>query len=147
MIREDGSYKSKGAYVKKLNRLDYELPIVNKAIIERLVHDVPVEQTIQNCDSLKEFQMIVKASSKYCGLWCGENKLSEKCVRAFASLDNKDKGLFKRKTPHATSEKMAGTPDNCFIVNDNVENMKVPAKLNRGWYVDLTHKRLEDFGL
>lgn len=147
MIREDGSYKSKGAYVKKLNRLDYELPIVNKAIIERLVHDIPVEQTIQNCNSLKEFQMIVKASSKYCGLWYGENKLSEKCVRAFASLDNKDKGLFKRKTPHATSEKMAGTPENCFMMNSNVENMKVPEKLDRGWYVDLTYKRLEDFGL
>lgn len=147
MIAEDGSYKSKGAYVKKLNRLDYELPIVNKAIVERLVNEIPVEQTIQNCNDLKEFQMIVKASSKYCGLWYGENKLDERCVRAFASLNKSDKGLYKRKSAHATSEKMAGTPDNCFIVNDNVEDMKTPAKLDKQWYVDLANKRLEAFGI
>lgn len=147
MIAEDGTYKSKGAYVKKLSRLDYELPIVNRAIVERLVHDIPVEQTIQNCDDLRDFQMIVKASSKYCGLWYGENKLDERCVRAFASLNKSDKGLFKRKSAHATSEKMAGTPDNCFIVNDNVEGMKTPAKLDKQWYVDLANKRLEAFGI
>lgn len=147
MIAEDGSYKSKGAYVKKLSRLDYELPIVNKAIVERLVHDIPVEQTINNCDDLKEYQMIVKASSKYCGLWYGENKLDERCVRAFASLNKSDKGLFKRKSAHATSEKMAGTPDNCFIINDNVEDMKIPEKLDKQWYIDLTNKRLEAFGI
>jgi DNA polymerase len=147
MIAEDGSYKSKGAYVKKLSRLDYELPIVNKAIIERLVNNIPVEQTINNSKCLKDFQMIVKTSSKYCGLWYGENKLSEKCVRAFASLNKSDKGLFKRKSLHATSEKVAGTPDNCFIVNENVENMGIPDKLDKQWYIDLTNKRLEAFGV
>lgn len=147
MIAEDGTYKSKGAYVKKLSRLDYELPIVNKAIVDRLVHDIPVEQTINNCDDLKEFQMIVKASSKYCGLWYGENKLDERCVRAFASLNKSDKGLFKRKSAHSTSEKMAGTPDNCFIINDNVEDMKTPVKLDKQWYIELANKRLEAFGI
>ena len=147
MIRGDGTYKSKGAYVKKLSRLDYELPIVNKAIVERLVHDVEVEKTINECDELKQFQMIVKASSKYYGLWYGENKLDEKCVRAFASINKSDMGLFKRKSPHATSEKVAGTPDNCFIVNDNVEGMRVPDKLDKQWYIDLALKRLEAFGI
>lgn len=147
MIEDNGKYKSKGAYVKKLNRLDNELPIVNKAVVERLVNNTPVEQTINNSESLKDFQMIVKASSKYCGLWYGEKKLDERCVRAFASLNQADKGLFKRKSAHATSEKMAGTPDNCFIVNENVEDVKVPAKLDRQWYVDLANKRLEAFGI
>ena len=29
----DGKYKSKGAYVKKLHQLDYDMPIINKALI------------------------------------------------------------------------------------------------------------------
>ena len=147
MVAKDGSYKSKGAYVKKLNRLDYELPIVNKAIINKLVHNVDVDKTINECDELKQFQMIVKASSKYAGLWYGEKKLNEKCVRAFASVNKSDKGLFKRKSAHATSEKVAGTPDNCFIVNDNVEDIKTPSKLDKQWYIDLASKRLEAFGI
>ena len=147
MVAKDGSYKSKGAYVKKLNRLDYELPIVNKAIINKLVHNLDIEKTINECDELKQFQMIVKASSKYAGLWYGEKKLNEKCVRAFASVNKSDKGLFKRKSAHATSEKVAGTPDNCFIVNDNVEDIKTPSKLDKQWYIDLAIKRLEAFGI
>lgn len=147
IVAKDGSYKSKGAYVKKLSRLDYELPIVNKAIINKLVHNVDVDKTINECDELKQFQMIVKASSKYAGLWYGENKLNEKCVRAFASVNKSDKGLFKRKSAHATSEKVAGTPDNCFIVNDNVEDIKTPSKLDKQWYIDLASKRLEAFGI
>ena len=147
MVAKDGSYKSKGAYVKKLNRLDYELPIVNKAIINKLVHNVDVDKTINECDELKQFQMIVKASSKYTGLWYGEKKLNEKCVRAFASINKIDKGLFKRKSAHATSEKVAGTPDNCFIVNDNVEGVKISSKLDKQWYIDLASKRLEAFGI
>lgn len=147
IVAKDGSYKSKGAYVKKLSRLDYELPIVNKAIINKLVHNVDVDKTINECDELKQFQMIVKASSKYAGLWYGENKLNEKCVRAFASVNKSDKGLFKRKSAHATSEKVAGTPDNCFIVNDNVEGVKISSKLDKQWYIDLASKRLEAFGI
>ena len=147
MVAKDGSYKSKGAYVKKLNRLDYELPIVNKAIINKLVHNVDVDKTINECNELKQFQMIVKASSKYAGLWYGEKKLNEKCVRAFASINKIDKGLFKRKSAHATSEKVAGTPDNCFIVNDNVEGVKISSKLDKQWYIDLASKRLEAFGI
>ena len=61
----EGHYKSKGAYVKKLGALDYDLPIVNKALIDFIVNDVPVEKTISNCNELKEFQQIKKISAKY----------------------------------------------------------------------------------
>ena len=60
VIHEDGSYESKGAYVKKLNNLDYDLPIVNKALVEYFINSTPVEETIYNCNDLKEFHMVVK---------------------------------------------------------------------------------------
>ena len=34
LIDDDGKYESKGAYVKKLNPLDNDLPIVNKAVVD-----------------------------------------------------------------------------------------------------------------
>lgn len=147
IIRNDGSYKSKGAYTMKQGRLDYELPIVNKALVDYMVKGIPVEKTINDCDKLQDFQMIVKSSSKYAGLWYGEKKLQERCVRAFASKNKRDKGLFKRKSEHATSEKIANTPEHCFMVNENVENSVFDERVDKGWYIELAKKRLEDFGL
>ena len=53
------------AYVKKLNPLDYDLPILNTALMNFMVKDIPVEQTIQECNDLKEFQLVSKISGKY----------------------------------------------------------------------------------
>lgn len=55
-----GHWKSKGAYVKELSPLDYDLPIINKALVEFMVHGVPVERTVRECDELKEFQLVSK---------------------------------------------------------------------------------------
>ena len=65
IVDADGHYKSKGAYVKKLGELDYDLPIVNKAMVDFMVKGVPVEVTISKCDELKEFQQVKKISGKY----------------------------------------------------------------------------------
>ena len=60
--KETGKYKSKGAYVKALSSIDNDLPIINKALIEYFVNDVPVETTINNCNKLIDFQKIIKLS-------------------------------------------------------------------------------------
>ena len=49
-------------HVKKLNKLDYDLPIINKALTEKLINDISIEDTINNCNELKEFQKIIKLS-------------------------------------------------------------------------------------
>lgn len=56
MVTYDNHIKSKGSYVKELSRLDYDLPIVNKAMIEYLVSDTPIEKTINECKELILFQ-------------------------------------------------------------------------------------------
>jgi len=63
ILREDNTYKSKGAYVKKLEVLDNDLPIVNKALINYFVQGIPLEDTIRSCNNLMEFQKIVKVSN------------------------------------------------------------------------------------
>lgn len=63
--RKRNKYESKGAYVKKLNNLDYDLAIVNEAVTNYMVHGIPVETTVNNCQEFRKFQKVVKLSSKY----------------------------------------------------------------------------------
>ena len=143
---ENGKLERKGAYVKELNDLDYDLPIINEAIVKYLTESIKPEDTIKNCNELKKFQKIVKVSSKYKYAWHNGTKLNEKTFRVFASLDPRDSYIGKQKDYGATIEKFANTPMNCFIDNSNVNEKEVPAKLNKQWYIDLALKRIADYG-
>lgn len=146
IVAEDGHYKSKGAYVKKLDSLDYDLPIVNKAITDYFIKGIPVEKTILECNDLKQFQNVVKVSSKYMYALYGDKILKEKCLRVFASKDGNDKGVFKLKAEGKNPEKIAGTPIHCFINNEDInERSRIPRKLDKQWYIDLANKRINDF--
>lgn len=147
VIHEDGSYKSKGAYVKKLGVLDYDLPIVNKALINYFTKNISPQDTINSCDDLLEFQKVVKASSKYKCAMYGNKILNEKCLRVFASRSRYDKGVFKLKSEDKNPEKFANTPERCFITNGDIKNINIPRKLDRNWYIATTLKRLKDFGV
>ena len=169
--REIGTAKAKGGYLKKLSDLDYDLPILNKALNDYMIHGIPVEKTINDCDDLKEFQMVRRISKLYSkilhgGYWenyqainpasgrlktfkrfVGEKKeLKERCIRCFASLDMNDGGLWKVKGADKI-EKIEGTPIHSFIWNDSVNGVKVPAKLDKQWYINEAKKRLKDFGV
>ncbi|MCY8856425.1 DNA polymerase domain-containing protein [Bacillus atrophaeus] len=144
IIDKDQKYKSKGAYVKKLNNLDYDLPIVNKAMIEYFTKDIPVEKTINECNQLREFQKISKVSNKYMYALYGEERLPEKVLRVFASNDEDAKGVFKVKTEERI-EKIGNTPPRCFINNDNVIDLKVPDHLDKEYYIEIAKKRINDY--
>ena len=148
VVSADGKYKSKGAYVKKLSNLDYgDFPIVNKALVDYMVKGTPVETTINRCDMLKEFQMVTKIGGKYKHLMHGGKVLNEKCVRVFASLDNNVGGLTKVSLRTGKPEKVANSPERCFMWNDSIEGVKVPSKLDKQWYINTAKKRLADFGV
>lgn len=147
LVDEDGKVKTKGGYVKKLSRIDYDLPIINKALVEYMVNDIPVEDTINNCDDLKEFQLISKISSKYTHILYGDNPLKEKCIRIFASKNESDPGVKKVHATTGRPAKLPNSPEHCFINNDDVNNSKVPIKLDKQWYINLANKRLADFGV
>lgn len=143
-----GKTKCKGAYVKDLGTLDYDLPIVNKAIRAKLTQGIPVETTIQACDELKEFQKIVKVSSKYYAGWYQGQEMRDKTFRVFASRYTTKGPICKIKSHGAKPEKFANTPERCFIENGNVNGMKCPRELDKQWYIDLANKRIaEKFGI
>lgn len=141
----EGDYaKSKGAYVKKLSKIDYDLPIINKALMNKFTKDIEIEDTINNCDDLIEFQKIVKVSKLYSHAIYGDVPIRERVLRVFASTDENDKGVFKVKGEDKI-EKIGNTPERCFIYNENVIGVKVPPKLDRQYYIDMANKRMNDF--
>ncbi|EOI9112049.1 hypothetical protein ACMX6P_000487 [Listeria monocytogenes] len=147
IIDEEGNYKSTGAYVKQLSDLDYDLAIVNKAVVNYFVHNIPVEKTILRCNNLIEFQKVVKLTSKFDYATYNRKKQTEKVFRVFASTNEKDGELRKvKKTDNtSSSQKIANTPINCFIDNSDISTKKIPANLDKKWYIKLAKKRIEDF--
>lgn len=143
LVKEDGTYKSKGAYVKKLKPLDNDLPIVNEAIVNYFVKGIDPEETIFDCKELVKFQKIVKVSSKFDYAKYGNRIMKERVFRVFASTDKNDKELVKVK--NGSIHKISYCPERCFIENGDVTNMKIPSKLDYWWYLDLANKRINDF--
>ena len=142
----DGNTKRKGGYVKELNELDNNLPIVNKAIVDYITKQIPIETTINACNDLKQFQMICKITGKYKCLIHGNVQLSERCVRVFASKYN-DGGLYKLHQNKTKPDKFPSTPVNCFIDNEDVNGKSVPDKLDRQFYINMAKERVQGYGI
>ena len=164
-IEESGKLERKGAYVKELSSIDNDLPIINRALVEYMSKGVPVEDTINGCDELIQFQKIVKLSDAYDHvehehgkpeiIQKGSKKLFKydrnehffyKSYRVFASVDAMDGRILKVK-PGKKGEKFANTSDHCFIRNDSVVGAKVPWQLDREWYINEAKKRMKQFGI
>lgn len=146
------NWKVKGAYVKKLSEVDYDLPVVNRALVNYFVHNTPLEQTINEENRLIEFQKVVKCGANYEFASYGEEKLKERVLRVFA--DNKDtaQGVFKHKwktnkegETNLVAEKIGNTPEKCFIDNGDIKGKLIPDYLDKQYYIDLAQKRLNDF--
>lgn len=163
-IKADGKIHAKGGYVKDLSDLDYDLPIVNEALRNYMIFGTPVDVTINSCTDFRKFQKIVKLSSKYKWVehekgynpsytkrgklienYNSTTKYDNKAYRVFASLDPNDGKLLKCDGTRNPA-KFGNTPDHCFIFNDSINGVAIPAKLDRGYYISLANKRLEDFG-
>jgi hypothetical protein len=151
IIDKNGKYKSKGAYVKKLNNLDYDLPIVNKALINYFTKGIEIEQTINECNQLREFQKIVKVSRLYLRALHGDVVLPERVLRVFADKREDAQGVFKVKLKmkdgieQEVPDKIANTPERCFIDNDNVKEKLIPDHLDKEYYIEVAKERLNAF--
>ena len=144
IVNNDESYESKGAYIKKLSEVDYDLPIVNKALIDYFINKTPLRETIEQCNTLREFQKIVKITSLYKYALHGDKQIKEKVLRVFASKDETACGIFKFKAQDKI-EKISNTPEKCFIYNEQVSDVECPEELDKEYYVQIAEKRLADF--
>lgn len=151
-ISKDGKYKCKGAYVKKTSDLDYNMNIVNKAIKDFFVCGTPPEETINECNNLRDFQAIIKLTSNYKKMYHNNTELFGTVFRVFASNELKDGSLFKCKMLHDKPkfEKVANTPVKAFICNEDINDDSINdmyiSKLDKSYYINLAYERINDFG-
>ena len=143
-VDENNKIKSKGAYVKELNIIDNDLPIVNKALKEKLINDIPIEETINNCNSMIDFQKGVKVTGKYSHIIYGQEIINLKVLRVFASKSVSHNSIMKIKDKR-NPEKISYTPDRVFIDNTKIIDKEVPDILDKNWYINLAKERLESF--
>lgn len=139
-------YERKGAYVKELSRLDADLPIINRALVEYLTKGIHPAVTINGCDELMQFQKLVKLSSKYEHVEHNGVRYTYKCYRVFASNRPTDGRILKCRSG-SNPAKFGNTPDQCFIVNAAVGGIHCPAHLDKQWYIQKAIERLADFGV
>ncbi len=143
-VDEKGKVKSKGAYVKNLSLIDNDLPIVNKALKDKLIKEIPIEETINNANDLIDFQKCVKVTGKYSHVIYGNEEINLKVLRVFASKSISHNSIMKIKE-NGNPEKISYTPDRVFIDNSKVIGKEVPSILDKNWYINLAKERLESF--
>ena len=142
----ENKYDRKGAYVKELSRLDADLPIINRALVDYMTKGIHPAVTINSCDELMQFQKLVKLSNLYEHVKHNGKNYSYKCYRVFASKKPTDGMILKCRTG-SNPAKFGNTPDKCFIANDNINGRRCPSHLDKRWYINTAISRLRDFGV
>lgn len=119
--------------------------VVARAVKDYLSCGVPVEETVEKCESLLDFQLIAKAGSKYTGAFQmidGEPVPIQKVNRVYATDDVRYGTLMKQHGVKGNLVKIAGLPANCMVDNDNRLTIEV---IDRSWYIRLAKRYVNDF--
>lgn len=119
------------------------LTIVSEAILKKLLFDIPIEHTINNCNDIFRFQMISHLGSTY-----------EKCVQESQNGDielqrnnriyagKKPSGSIIKIKPNGRRDSLANQPINPII--DNANECTID-DINKEWYIDIAKQRVNDF--
>lgn len=150
-VQPDGSTKAKGGYLVKgiapagAFNINNSCCIVATALKEYFVNGTPVEDTINGCDDIFQFQIIAKAGVKYreaYHLVDGKQVPVQRVNRVYATADERYGKLFKVKAENDSTAKIEMLPEHCIIDNDNHLTI---ADVNKNFYIDMAKKRVNDF--
>ena len=151
LIKTNGSVKTVGGYLnygiseKGAWSINNNMIIVKKALIEYFVNDTPLEDTINNCEDIFDFQIIAKAGSKYSRAYQlvnGEEVPVQKVNRVYSTSDTRYGTLIKVKAIDGSKAKIENLPEHCIIDN---ENQLTIDDIDKEFYINLAKKRLNDF--
>lgn len=135
--------KRKFKYEFKDDLKSNSLTIVSEAILKKLLFNIPVEETINNCNDIFRFQMVSHLGSTY-----------EKCVQESPNGDielQRNNRIYAGKTPsgviikvkpNGRRDSLANQPINPII--DNANECTID-DINKEWYIDIAKQRVNDF--
>ena len=150
-IQSNGEAKAKGGYLVKgiakagAFKVNNDACIVATAIKEYFVHGTPVEQTINACNDIFQFQMIAKAGAKYKESYYmvdGKPVQVQKVNRVYATSDERYGKLYKVKLEDDSNAKIASLPEHCIVDNDNHLSI---SDIDKSFYIQMAQKRVNDF--
>ena len=157
MLAEDGKIKVKGGYVgqyynDKGGEYNYRrnLEILDKAIVDFLLYNTPVEETITAPNPLLKYQIIKKLGGMYkdpkIEIMGQLEPIPNRCNRIFATNDFKYGKVKKRKESKETWDNVEGLPEHCLIYNDSIQEMSnnVPW-LDFEWYINTAKSKIVDY--
>ena len=150
-VQEGGKAKAKGGYLVKgiapagAFNINNSCCIVATALKEYLVNGTPVEDTINQCEDILQFQLVAKAGAKYREAYhvVGDKKEPvQKVNRVYATADQLYGKLFKVKAEDDSTAKIESLPYHCIIDNDNQLSIY---DVDRNFYIEMANKRINDF--
>ena len=119
------------------------MTIVGEALLKELLLDIPVEETINNCEDIFRFQIITHLGHTYQKMVQesenGDVEL-QRNNRVYAGL--KPSGTLVKVKADGRRDSLANCPDNPIIDNANECSMK---DINKNWYIRVAKQRVEDF--
>lgn len=119
------------------------MTIVGEALLKQLLLDIPVEETINNCEDIFRFQIITHLGHTY------EKMIQEspngdielqRNNRIYAGL--KPSGTLVKVKADGRRDSLANCPDNPIVDNANDCSIK---DVNKNWYIRIAQQRVEDF--
>lgn len=150
-VQPSGKAKSKGGYLVRgiapagAFNINNNACIVATALKEFFLNGTPVEETINGCNDIFQFQLIAKAGAKYREAYHivdGEKEPVQKVNRVYATADERYGKLFKVKTEDESTAKIEMLPEHCIIDNDNHLTID---EVDRTFYIEMAKKRINDF--
>lgn len=144
-VKTVGGYLNYGVSVKGAWVINNNAIIVKKALVEYFTKGTSVEETINACDDIFQFQMIAKAGAKYREAYHLIDDVQhpvQKVNRVYATSDTRYGKLFKVKAETDQTAKIEMLPDHCIIDNDNHLTI---ADVDKSFYISMAHKRINDF--
>lgn len=150
-VQTNGDVKTKGGYLVRgistqgAFKINNTSTIVATALKEYFVNGIPVEDTINNCDDIMQFQIIAKAGAKYREAYHivdGVEEPVQKVNRVYATSDERYGKLYKVKLENDSTAKIESLPEHCIIDNDNQLSID---DIDKTFYIELAKKRVNDF--
>lgn len=146
-VGKDGHIKTKGGDCKLFSSDNLfgnnNARILQIALVEQLLHDVPVWKTIKtHRDEPNLFQYILKAGRTYLGVVDGEGRKHQNVNRVFATAGEGIK-LFKQRADGGLVN-FPDAPETMFLWNGELSEIPDFRKVvDLGHYIEKTEKNLE----
>ena len=119
------------------------LTIVGEALLKELLLDIPVEETINNCNDIFRFQKITHLGGTYDRI-VQETKdgdvILQKNNRVYAG--KKEAGVLVKIKPDGRRDSLAECPTNPIVDNANKCTIN---DIDKEWYINVAKQRVNDF--